>query len=528
LEAPAYLRKFCGGTDLNDMTSPTSSRDARRVAALCLSLATLLYARQIAMWAVPRNRFYTHWQRTDTLMLSASLLAVAVVFFLLAILVRRASWVGLVLRWLTVVLLADILVGYVGAGRVGGHTGAFTLAWVVVAVFGLYLSSRPRALERGTTLLATFAWLAPISLVQMLLWRPWDVRPTLTDHIPAAAPGHRTPVFLFVFDEWSFQRSYQGSELRPFFHNLRQLASRSLEFTDAHSPANSTNPSVPRIIFQRDGMLQPKNGVALWVEGDSSRPSSELPSIFTAAQSRGYETSLIGFYFPYRAVLGNQVQHIVHQAYVPKGQRTSYRLALLTARNLSFLADPLSHQLWRRWNVSAVSKNWVYINHTWREAVRALIQHSDANTFAMVHWPLPHGPWVLNEDGSFHGSFKRSRLEASPADYQRHLAFLDLVLGEAIIQLDSLDLLDRALVIVTSDHSWKTDPDPALHAKPGARTWVPLFIKLPHQVTGHRVTARFCLGQLGALLQRVMDTTLTRQTGPEELPTLPSTTECSS
>jgi Sulfatase len=522
----SHLPESSHRADWIDMTNQTRPRNGPRTAALCLSLATLLYLRQIAMWAVPRNRFYTHWQRVDTLMLALSLLAVALVFYLIALIVRRASWGSMVLRWLSIVLLADILVGYLASGRIGGHPAIFTAAWVILAGVGIHAASRPRVLERGTTLLATFAWLAPISLVQMLLWKPWDVRPVVRPDLPRPAPASRTPVFLFVFDEWSHQRSYDGSELLPFFHNLRKLARHSFEFADAHSQAGATNPSVPRIIFQRDGVVRPKNGIAVWEQGDSTVPSARVPSIFAAAKSRGYRTWLAGFYFPYRALLGDQVDHIVHQAYVPKGQRVSRQLALVTARNLEFLADPLSRVLWRRWDIPRTSENWFYINRTWRSAVRDLIRGSDKNTFGMVHWPLPHGPWVLNEDGSYRGPFKKSRVEGTPGEYQKHLAFLDLVLGEAMASLDSADLLDQSLVIVTSDHSWKTDPDSSLREAPGARTWVPLFIKLPNQTAGYRISERFCLGQLGALLQRVMDTTLTELNGRSELVKLPSSSSC--
>jgi len=368
--------------------------------------------------------------------------------------------------------------------------------------------------------------MAPISLVQMLLWKSWDVRPRVVED-PPAAPANRTPVFLFVFDEWSYQRSYDGSDLRPFLPNLRRLASHSFEFSNARSQGRSTNPSVPRLILQREGSIRPRNDVALWVEGDSAVPSTRLPNIFTVPEARGYQTSLIGFYFPYRALLGEQVDHIIHEAYVPKGQRLSRRLLLVTARNLSFLSDPFSRHLWRRWNVPSVSENWVFINQAWRGFVREMIRNADANTFAMVHWPVPHGPWVLNEDGSYHGPFKRSRLKATPAEYQRHLAYVDLLVGEAMAGLDSVGLLDRALLIVTSDHSWKSDPDTAIRSAPEARIWVPLIVKLPYQTVGHRVPDRFCLGQLGALLQRVMDTTLTARSPVRDVTQLPSSTVCS-
>jgi hypothetical protein len=510
------------------MTIPPALRNAPRVAALCLSVATLLFARQITMWAAPQNRFYHHWQRADTLTLIFSLLAVALLFYLIVIIVRRATWGGVLLRWLTIVLIADILVGYAGSGKVENHPAAFTVAWAVAAGIGLYAVSRPRSrfLERGTTILAALAWLAPISVVQILLWKPWDVRSVVHVDTPHPGPANRTPVFLFVFDEWSYQRSYNGQELRPFFRNLRQLASHSLEFSDAHSQAGSTDPSVPRLLFQREGVLQPKNGITVWKQGDSTVPSAKLPSIFAAARARGYRTSLIGFYFPYRTILGDQVDQIVNAAYTPKGEHLRQRIGWVLARNLEFLADPLSQFLWQEWYSSTISENWVRVNHAWRVAVRDLVRRSDANTFAVIHWPLPHGPYVLNEDGTYHGPFERGRMEGTPAEYQRHLAFLDLVLGEALAELDAAGLLDRALVIVTSDHSWKAEPDSSLRAAPDARTWVPLIVKLPHQTAGYRVPARFCLGQLGALLQRVMDTTLTERNGLREVGELPSTTTC--
>src|SRR4051812_5907036 len=299
------------------MTTKSGSKSAAGVAVLCLSVATLLYARQIAMWATPRNRFFTHWQRGDTLMLALSLLAMALLLYLIVLMVRRASWGGVVLRWLTIILLADIIVGYAAVGLTGRHSPIITIAWLVLAGLGLYFA-RPgsRMLERGTTVLAALAWMAPISLVQMLLWKSWDVRPRVGED-PPAAPANRTPVFLFVFDEWSYQRSYDGSDLRPFLPNLRRLASHSFEFSNARSQGRSTNPSVPRLILQREGSIRPRNDVALWVEGDSAVPSTRLPNIFTVPEARGYQTSLIGFYFPYRALLGEQVDHIIHEAYVP-------------------------------------------------------------------------------------------------------------------------------------------------------------------------------------------------------------------
>jgi sulfatase-like protein len=510
------------------MTTLPPSRNALRVAALSLSVATLLYARQIAMWSSARNRFYYHWQRSDAVVLLAGLMAVASLLYLVVTILQRASWGGVALKWLSIPLLADILVGYAGSGKTEGRFALFTAAWVLATAIGLYAAIRfgSRFFDRATTLLTAFAWLAPILAAQALLWRPWDVRPTVQGRPEVTAAANRIPVFLFLFDEWSYQRSYDGAELRPFFRNLRQLARRSLEFTNAHSQAGITHLSIPSLLFQREGVLLPQNGVTVWKQGDSTVQSAKLPSIFAAAEARGYRTSLIGFYFPYRAVLGDQVDQIIHQSYAPKGSRFGWAMEYFAARNLNFLADPVSQILWDRWNSRRVSENWFRINHKWRASVRDLVRRADRNTFAMIHWPLPHAPFVLNEDGSYRGPFKGARMEGSPADYQRHLALVDVVLGEALAELDTAGLLDQSLVIVTSDHSWKAEPDSVRRSAPGARTWVPLIVKLPHQTTGYRIQTRFCLGQLGALLQRVMDTTLTARNRPQEVEKLPSSTTC--
>ena len=506
----------------------SSRGSAARAAALCLAVATLLYARQITVWAAPRNRFHFLWQRSDAWALLVGLLALAVLLFLLVALLRQTSRGRMLLPWLTLALIIDILVGYVGSGKSEGRLALFTAAWAVATVLGLYAASRasPRVWESGTAVLAALAWLAPISAVQMLLWKPWDIRAALPSDARRVAQTNRTPVFLFLFDEWSYQRSYDGTELQPFFHNLRRLAGRSLEFTNAHTLAGATYSSIPQLLFQRAGLLLPGNGVVGWQQGDSTVESTRLWSIFGAAHARGYRTSVVGFYFPYRALLGDGLDRAETPAYVPKSRSLLGASVASAARNLDYLADPLSQLLYRRWYARTTSENWVRLNHEWRRAVRGLIRRSDSTAFAMVHWPLPHAPFVLNADGSYHGPIKGSRMEGTPADYRRHLGFLDLVLGEALAELDSAGLLDRALVIVTSDHSWKAEPDRARRAVPESRTWVPLFVKLPHQTTGYRIPRRFCMGQLGALLERAMDGTLTEENGAREVTALPSKVPC--
>src|SRR3954468_13805187 len=99
--APSHGEDSSAGR-LPNSPAPSSpaSRNAPPVMALCLSVATLLHARQIGQWSSPENRFYSHWQRADAWMLIASVVAVALLLYLIVIIVRRASWGRMLLRWL--------------------------------------------------------------------------------------------------------------------------------------------------------------------------------------------------------------------------------------------------------------------------------------------------------------------------------------------------------------------------------------------------------------------------------------------
>src|SRR5215204_215735 len=367
------------------------------------------------------------------------------------------------------------------------------------------------------------AWLAPISFGQMLLWKPWDARPTVATGTRATARPGRTPVFIFLFDGWSYKRSYRDDKLLPFFHNLSGLADQSLEFSRASSQGRTTRVSLPRLVFQREGTLDVGNGTTYWREGGVAMPSAQVPSLFVFARSRGYRTSIVGYYLPYRAILGDQVGYIMSHPHAPKGSTLPGAMWIASVRNLNFLSDPVSQLLWPKWYTQAYSKNWARLNRQIRNQVSDLISSSDGSTFALVHLPLPHGPFVFNSDGTYRGAFAGV---GTPDDYQRHLHVLDLAVGEIMGELEKAGLLDSALIIITSDHSWKAEPDSVTNSAPGASSWVPLLVKLPYQLGPHRISEPFCLGQIGALILRVMDSRLTEHNVLPGLSQLPSTASC--
>jgi hypothetical protein len=66
--------------------------------------------------------------------------------------------------------------------------------------------------------------------------------------------------------------------------------------------------------------------------------------------------------------------------------------------------------------------------------------------------------------------------------YLRQLVYFDRVVGELMERLKRAGKYEDALIILTSDHSWRFDPDTKLATQ--ARRWVPLLVKLPGQTRG--------------------------------------------
>ncbi len=122
--------------------------------------------------------------------------------------------------------------------------------------------------------------------------------------------------------------------------------------------------------------------------------------------------------------------------------------------------------------------------------------------FHFLHVQAPHAPWTYLPDGrqyplpepyrypELDGLGWRSQgfADQGRARHLLQVRYADRLLGEILDGLQRAGLLDRALVVVTSDHGAAFD---ARHARrivdrstAGDLAWVPLFVKLPGQVAG--------------------------------------------
>lgn len=495
-----------------DAAAPTRSpRQRLGLRALAATLGAFgLFGRQIAAWSSPQNRYLYFWTAEKNSALLGGILLLALVLFALGSLLARSAWARRqALPELAVLacLMAGVLSQFHDlTRRPAPLRGA--LIWAGVGALLWLGRSRGRAalgrIARGACL--ALAPIIPILTLQILSWRGLE-QPRAS--APAAAPGAARqeggPIVLVIFDEWSWLRLTTDGRISDAYPNLRRIAAQSLVVDHASAPSYTTRLSLPRLLYQEQGRVVAANGRLWWEVDGVRRPAPEVPSLFDRARAAGYRTVLLGFYLPYAALLGaDGADHIVSYAHVPTGAGWWQEVQLMLLRNLAHGTGPITQATWPRIYARLYSERWRDVNGELRRLVAGALAEEPARTLMVLHLPLPHAPFVFEADGRYRGPFEGERMESDSVAYERHLRYSDLVLGEILAALEGAGRLDPSLLILTSDHSWKLDPDSTRRAVPGSDRRVPLVIKWPGQREGLRDTEPFCELGMGAVLDGVL------------------------
>jgi hypothetical protein len=449
---------------------------------------------------VAENRYLYHWQRADSWYLIGAVLATAALMLGVGEVFRRVggAWGPRWLRLGFVLALGQVVVGLVlAADAEKPREGAIATGLLLAAVTVWAFRRRPRQVMRIATTVALLAVpLGPILFFQILTWRSWrECGPPREGRTPAR---NARPVFVLLFDEWSLRRSERHGEFLPELVNLRRLAAVGTTYADARSPADGTIKSIPRILYGANGEVEPGNGEAMWRTGDSTLPAVQTDNLFRRARALGYRTELVGWYLPYAALLGDDLDACRTAPQVPK-RSGPLRVVDLVWANLRYLPDPLSRAVWREVYARWFSTNWYTLEQSIEVEAMRLAREAPPNTLAFVHFTLPHAPFVFEADGRYRGAFEDDRMGGTVEDYTRQVRYLDAVLGRLLDELEAAGRLDSAVVVVTSDHSWKKDLDQAERVRERLRR-VPLVVKAAGQQGGPSVRGEACLLDLAVLV----------------------------
>ncbi len=323
-----------------------------------------------------------------------------------------------------------------------------------------------------------------------------------TDGPPVSGIDGSVPVVMVIFDALPLSSLLDRDDhIDPRrYPNFAALADRSHWFRNATTVATVTNYAVPALLTGR----YPQPGAA------PNRRDHPV-NLFTALAG---SHSL------------NVVEPVTHLC--PEESCASDPTLGVAARARSLAQDlrilTLHAALPRDWarELPDVTETWAHFGNPGDGRDEVVARRNDARwVFSrflegivdgspaglhFVHLNVPHTPYLYLPSGRTYRPTKshpNQRLEpgrvvdanwAETQALQRHLlqvGYCDTLLGELTAHLEALDLFDRALVVVTSDHGVSIRPgvesrrltgDPASE-NPGDLLPIPLLVKLPGQQT---------------------------------------------
>lgn len=400
----------------------------------------------------------------------------------------------------------------------GYHMGQFGMemqtAWLLLVAVTAFSFARPgstlpRRCGQGCLILAPAVAIVAVQLIRLpTLAQPQD------DLAPPPAPtmqqvsdsdaGRPTSVYLFIFDEWSYERTYPQGKLLTALPHLGEFASCATTFTDAHSPGPETVASIPCILRQVHAAPATEGFTGGFEIDGQFTPASRFPSIFTATGDRPYHKVLLQFGFALNLWLDGELDACRSYPWYPHGDNPIAYATIALHQAMFYWTDPwgvMIHEKTRgRVKDAAIRQIYSGIE---QDALRVL-RDWPANTFAVIHYPLPHHPYIVEPDGTYRGPNSAAWDKSNLEGYIRNLARMDQLIGEFMATLREAGTFDEAIIILTSDHSWRNDP--ALPQAPSLDqlTHVPLLVKLPGQAQPSAVADRFETYHLGEIIHAAL------------------------
>ncbi len=485
------------------------SLSALQLGVVCFSTTVLVFLGELRFLMAPENRFYQFWQRSDAVVLSLMIVTIAMAATGVALWARATSpRLSAVLRGMLVLALFEALLAVVVRLSL---EPPFWVTWLFpVGAFALAAGvhvARPGLLYRASVIAAlVLSPLGPILLAQLLSAPSVDLREQASG--PSMPPGDGPPIVLLIFDEWSYSRSTRADRFIASMPRLTRVADGADFFTAAHSPAGTTFHSLRAILAESQRGTEVRS--AHWWYDDVAAAEEPLPPrLFLRAQRAGYRSEIIGYYLPYRELVGEAASVVLTEPYFPKGHDVIAQMGWIGLRVLTFQGDPFTRFLATRVDQRLFNRYWYDLNLRVEARLARALRDIEPGAFVVGHLPLPHAPFVFSAEGRYQPDSVGSRLEFAPAKYADHLAYVDQVAGRLLDSLRASGQYDSSLVIITSDHSWKVDT--LAHGLPGAEamTHVPLIVRWPGQREGKVVRDPVCLVGLGALVSRVRDSSAT-------------------
>ena len=423
----------------------------------------------------------------------------------------RPSWIRPAIA-APVGLLAAVIV--LQAIRSLPATVATIAALTAGAVAGwVYIRFQPaRSLA---TLLSAATVLVPALLVFDGEVRRSAAGPHSANQVDLVDTGARAPIIMVIFDEWSLVSilDSEGAIDRERLPNLARLADRATWYPNTTAASDGTYLAVPAMLSGQKvakgslptvaehpvnlfTMLAPSHDIFA-VEPVTSLCPPEVNLL--AEQRAGFggrfglllsDLTVVWLYLTLPAVWTERLPEVTHtwsnfgqdQALEPSDERS----------------NPPGQRAFRHLRDADRAAEFRLFGASIRPPGRR-------PGFYFLHTLLPHRPWEYLPSGRSYNRATRNRIHGLQRErwgtepwpvrhhqkrYLLQVQFVDLLIGELIDKLESLDLFDRSVIVITADHGVAFEPgqsrrlmekDDLSGHQPLDLAAVPLVIKAPFQ-----------------------------------------------
>ena len=461
---------------------------------ISLAIAALLHLRFFYYINDPENRYYFNWQHEHALFFVINLTLLALALAAVSILLKRSRNQRIVNLRYGLLLYAFVMAGVSALKHYDSALFSVTHVWLIGLVLSVLICIRPiQALIVPVKIICLV--LSPLAVVlatNVFLWpergQTPPPRPQAQLHLTTSHDTRR--VYMFIFDEWSYVRlTAANNEVKKTFRHIRDFSDKSLFFRNAYSPGPETKISMPRFLFQTNENLVQKDEKLYWNSVRPENSAKNKENLFRPFRAAGFFNVLVGYLLPYHELLKQDVDYIKTLRHDPFGRTVLEKILVTSAYIVEEWVDPVSSFLFRDAYPWAFCNNKRELDREVRSDFAFFSQNNRAASFQLYHWPLPHGPLVFNADGSYRGCgpYWDSTPEQYVRGYEGHMRYLDETIGWIVRALRESNQFDSSLIIMTSDHSWRLEPDgPSYKTDPLAKQFlhVPLIIKWPGQSKG--------------------------------------------
>jgi hypothetical protein len=453
------------------------ARISLRDALVCLSLANLYF---LDVWIELGNRTHDYYMKVPPrwAMLYAAAADLALLWLCLlacAVLWRRfrspaADLIACLAAGAALLVPLNILRTNVFGGMsawLGGRLGRSTML-AAAGLLGLLTVAvalhRPRrclqALSLGLLLLLPLLPVMAGSAIVSMAFRPPDEAFASSVPLPEGRRG-RPRMLWMLFDEWDQHLVFDARPRGLALPAIDRLRAEAVVASRAVGGGYGTANAVPSMFIGRritESTPAGPSELLIGLDGGSSEdgdlePISAHTSLFGRLRQHGWQTAVVDWYHPSCRVFAAQIDTCTWEPGSSIYRRPEYaadpsflsRMRLLAERRVQKV--PMAAGLgWLRPDVSRRRLESQEFERIRASATRAL----SAADFVYVHWPIPHPFGIYDR--------QTGRMDVGmDATYLDNLALADRVIAEIRTGLEALGAWDDAVVLLSSDHSLRTD-----------------------------------------------------------------------